>query len=153
VPQPFAIAPGPRYEGPHGPAAIPANQQPDSTRVELASGSAELAWGMASDDRGLLEQGVAAKIGGRELALSLRGRTLELQDSSGAVAAVASRGRRGRVDIEGPDGTSLAWFKPTQLAGEVEEAAGPDDVAFMLLLLASNAGSALERRVPLPFLQ
>ena len=152
MPQPFAIEAGPRYEGPHGPIAVPADQAPDSTRVELPGGHAKLAWGMASDDRAALEQGVPAQIGGRELVLALRGRTLELQDPSGAPTAVASR-RRGRITIERPDGTALAWFKPAELAGEVAEEATPDDVAFMLLLLASNAGSVLERRVPLPFLQ
>jgi hypothetical protein len=148
--QPFVLAAGPRYEGPHGPATVPPDQAPDATRVGLPDGEARLAWGMASTDRSQLERGVQARIGARELVLRLRDRRLELLDGSEAVVAVARR-RRGSIVIEQPGGEEVASFKPTRLAGEVAEAATSEDVAFMLLLLVSNAGSALERRVPLPF--
>jgi hypothetical protein len=147
----FQIQPGPRYEGPHGPFEIAADEGPEATRVSGPRGEARLAWGMGSSDRSALQRGVAAHIGEREATLRRNGRALVLE-RDGEVVAVARRGRMGRVEMERPDGTPLARYKPTQLAGEVTAAAEPEDVELMLLLMASNAPAVLERRLPVPFL-
>ena len=152
---PFAIEPGaegPTYAGPHGPIAIPADPSPTATRLRTPAGDAALEWGMLSDDRAAMERGVPASIGGRELVLRRAGKALRLTEAGGGEVALATRGRRGRVSVERPDGTPVAWFSPAKLAGEVEDGAGADEVAFLVLLIASNAASQLERRVPLPFL-
>jgi hypothetical protein len=73
----FALAPGPagaRYDGPHGPVAVPAEQAPDATRVLTPAGEATLAWGMLSGDRAALGRGVPLRVGDRKLVLRRDGR-------------------------------------------------------------------------------
>jgi hypothetical protein len=146
----FSLAPGPggaRYDGPHGPIDVPADQAPDRTRVDTPAGEATLDWGMMSDDRAALERGAAMHVGGRELLLRRDGRALVVDG-----LLELRRRRFGRVELARPDGTSVAWFKG-DLSGEVAESATPDDVAVMLLVMASNAAGTLERRLPLmPFM-
>jgi hypothetical protein len=138
---------GPRYDGPHGPMTLPADPAGDETGVQTPGGEAQLAWGMRRHDEDALREGVAARIGGRELVLRREGRELVLSERGAPLARVRRRAF-GKVELERADGTALATFKPS-LSGEVEDAAGPDDVALMLLLMASGAANALERRVPL----
>lgn len=150
---PFAIGPGPDgpvYDGPHGPVAIPADASPTATLIRTPAGEATLEWGMLSDDRAAMERGVPARLGGRDLVLRRDGKALRLGDAAGTDVAVATR-KRGRVTVARPDGTAVAWFSPMKLSGEVEDEAGAEEVTFLVLLLASNAASQLEKRIPLPF--
>ena len=142
---------GPLYEGPHGPLVLPAEQEPRSTRLRSPEGEARLDWGMLSDDRAALARGVSLQIAGRDLVLGRAGRSLEVQDGAGQVVAIVRRGPRRRVAIERPDGAEVAWFKPSSLAGEVEEHATADEVVLLLLVMGSNAAAALERRIPMPY--
>lgn len=148
----FELSPGPdgaRYEGPHGPIDVPGDQEPHSTRISTPDGPATLAWGLLSQDRGALERGVRASVGGRELVLRRDGRELHLADSAGAPRLAARRRRLGRVELTRPDGKVVASFKAT-LSGEVADTAAPDEVAAAILLMVSGAARQLERRVPLP---
>jgi hypothetical protein len=145
----FSLAPGPagpRYNGPHGPIDVPADQAPHRTRVHTPAGEATLEWGMMSDDRAALERGAAMHLGGRELVLRRDGRALVVDG-----LLEVRRRRFGRVELARPGGTTVAWFK-RDLSGEVAERATPEDVTVMVLVMASNAAGTLERRVPLlPF--
>jgi len=154
VSTPFSIEPGaggPAYQGPHGPVAIPADGSPTATRLSTPAGEAALEWGMLSDDRAAMERGVPARIGTRDLVLRRDGKALRLADAAGGEVAAATRGKRGRVTVERPDGTPVASFSPSSLSGEVQDGASAEEVAFLVLLVASNAASQLEKRLPLPF--
>ena len=150
--RPFSLQPGddgPLYEGPHGPLVLSANQDEDATRMMSPQGEARLAWGMLSRDRAALQRGVSLHIGRRDLSLRRVGRSLEVQDAQGRALAIVRRRRLGRVVVERPDGDEVAWFKPTSLSGEVDEAASADEVVLLLLMMGSNAGATLERGIPL----
>ena len=150
----FSLEPsdeGPRYDGPHGPLVLPPDQAPDSTRVQTPEGEATLAWGMLSQDRAPLKDGVRLDLAGRSFRLRLAGRALMIEADHGQVVAIARPKSGRRVTLERPDGAEVAWFKSSSLSGEVEDAASADEVALLLLLLGSNAAAAFERRIPLPF--
>jgi hypothetical protein len=144
------VADGARYEGPHGPMTMPADQAPDASRIVTSDGEAHLAWGRLSRDERALDAGVPLRIGPRELTLRRDGRELVAQDAAGAPLAVARRRRFGRVEVTRSDGTPVAAFRA--MSGQIEDAATADEVALVLLLVASGAAGELERRVPLfPF--
>ncbi len=153
MPVPFALAPsdgGPRYDGPGGPLTIPPDQAPDSTRVSGPQGEARLGWGMGSQDRSALEQGIPLEIGGRRFLLVRAGKALQVEEGPGRAVATVRRAR-GQVVVERAGGGEAARFSPKELSGEVADDATGDEVALLLLVMASNVASVLEKRIPLPF--
>ena len=142
-----------RYDGPHGPIAIPLRQEPDRTRVVAPGFEAEVDWGMGRRDVSALKDGVAARIGGRRLrvrrsgGLSREGRAIRLEDDGHTVSLLRLRGAGGEFSLERADGERVGGLKRKGLAGWLADDAGPDDVAFLLLAQASGLTFQLSLRL------
>ncbi|HEX5621780.1 MAG TPA: hypothetical protein VFX51_25360 [Solirubrobacteraceae bacterium] len=129
------------YKGPQGPLRFRLDQSPETAALEEGD---RLEFGMARQDLGTLDGGVAAWIAGEVYVLRRNGRSLVLEDGAGRPRAIARRARFGRMRLERPDGTEIAAVHG--LDGKVAESADAVEVRLMLLLTIAGAARAIERR-------